>query len=90
VEIINNLIEGLVDTCVSMLVMSITIIRKFGIMHLVFSLESYKTTSGVVIQAPSKINELLVQVGDVYCLMNFMVVNTNNYDIFLGLDFFIK
>jgi hypothetical protein len=59
-------------------------------MHLVFSLESYKTTSGVVIQAPSKINELLVQVGDVYCLMNFMVVNTNNYDIFLGLDFFIK
>jgi len=65
VEIINNLIEGLVDTCVSILVMSIAIIRKLGIMHLVFGSESYKTTSGVVIQAPSKINELLVQVGDV-------------------------
>jgi hypothetical protein len=31
-----------------------------------------------------------VRVGKIQCLMTFMVVNTNNYDLFLGLDFFIK
>jgi hypothetical protein len=65
VEIINNLIEGLVETCVSMLVMSVALVQELGIMHLVFGSKSYKTVLGVVIQAPGKINELLVQVGDV-------------------------
>jgi hypothetical protein len=64
-EIINNLIEGLVDTSVFMLAMLVAILQKLGIMHLVSGLESYKIVSSVITQAHSKINELLVQVGDV-------------------------
>ncbi len=40
VEINNNLIEGLVETCASMLIMSIVIIRELGIMSLIFGSES--------------------------------------------------
>ncbi len=64
-EIINNLIEGLVDTSVFMSAMSVAILRKLGIMHLVSGLESYKTVSSFITQVHGKINELLVQVGDV-------------------------
>jgi hypothetical protein len=59
-------------------------------MHLVSKSESYKTTLGVVTQALGRINELLVRVGDVQCLVTFMIVDTNSYDILLGLDFLIK
>jgi hypothetical protein len=48
VEINNNLIEGLVETCVFMLVMLITIIGELGIMPLVFGPKSYKIASNVV------------------------------------------
>jgi len=61
VEISNNLIEGLVDIGASM---SIAIVWELGIMHLVSSLESYKTALGVITQALSKISELLVWIGD--------------------------
>jgi hypothetical protein len=37
-----------------------------------------------------RINEVLVKVGDVQCNMTFMVVDIDNYDILLGLDFLIK
>jgi hypothetical protein len=43
-----------------------------------------------VIQAIGRINELLVKVGDAQCMMTFMIVDIDNYDILLGLDFFIK
>jgi hypothetical protein len=61
VEIKNNLIEGLVDIGASM---SIVIVWELGIMHLVSSLESYKTALGVITQALNKISELLVWIGD--------------------------
>jgi hypothetical protein len=67
-----------------------TIVRELGIMHIVFGLKSYKTALGVVTQVLHRINELLVQVGDVQCMMNFMVLDINNYDILLGLYFLIK
>jgi len=35
-------------------------------------------------------SELHVQVGNVQCLMNVMVVDIDKYDNFLGLDFLIK
>jgi uncharacterized protein YlaN (UPF0358 family) len=44
----------------------------------------------VVSQALGMIIELLVRIRDVQCLMMFMIVDTNNYDLLLGLDFLIK
>jgi hypothetical protein len=46
--------------------------------------------SSVVSQALGMIIELLVKIRDVKCLMMFMIVDTNNYDLLLGLDFLIK
>jgi hypothetical protein len=66
------------------------VVSKLRLIHLVVSLEFYKTIFGVIIQALGRINDLLVQVGDVVCKMDFMVVDTNGYDVMLGLDFFIK
>ncbi len=37
-----------------------------------------------------KITELLVKVGRIVCQMIFLVVDTDNYDLLLGLDFLIK
>jgi len=37
-----------------------------------------------------KINELPVHVGEIFCKMDFMVVDTYGYDVLLGLDFLIK
>jgi predicted aspartyl protease len=44
IEINNGVIEGLVDTGVSISVMATNKIRKFGIMHLVLGHETYKMT----------------------------------------------
>jgi energy-converting hydrogenase Eha subunit H len=52
--------------------------------------ETYKTTSGIVTQALGRITELLVTVGGIICQMIFLVVDTNSYNLFLGLNFFIK
>ncbi len=41
-------------------------------------------------QAFGKISKLHVKVGNVECLMTFMIVDTNNYNLLLGLDLFIK
>jgi len=44
----------------------------------------------VVTQALGKIFELLVRVGDVQCLMTFMIMDINNYDLLVVLNFLIK
>jgi hypothetical protein len=41
-------------------------------------------------QALGKITELHVKVENVQCLMTFTIMDTNNYDLLLGLEFFIK
>jgi predicted aspartyl protease len=90
VEINNYVVEGLVDTGASVFVMAVAVVRKLGIMHLVIGFETYKTTSGVVTQALSKIDKVPIKVGGVLCTMTFIVIDTNSYDILLGLDFLIK
>jgi len=46
---INNfIVEGLVDIGTLMLVLTTTMVRDLGIMHLVFRYKSYKTTSSVM------------------------------------------
>ncbi len=90
VEINNYVVEGLVDTRASMSIMATAVVRKLGIMHLVTEFETYKIVSRVVTQAMGRFDEVLVKVGGVQCTMTFMVVDINNYDILLGLDFLIK
>jgi hypothetical protein len=57
-EIGNHLVKGLVNIGTSISIMSIVIVCKLGIMHLVFGTESYKTTYGVMTQMLGKIIEL--------------------------------
>jgi predicted aspartyl protease len=90
VEINGYLIEGLVDTGASMSVMAAAVVREMGMMYLVAGSETYKTASGIVTQAMGKIDEVPVKTGGVQCLMTFMVVDTDSYDVLLGLDFLIK
>ncbi len=90
VEISNYVVEGLVDTGASMSVMAAAVVRELGMMHLVTGTEIYKTASGVVTQALGRINEIPVKVGGIQCAMTFMVVDTNSYDVLLGLDFLMK
>jgi predicted aspartyl protease len=90
VEINGYLIEGLVDTGASMSIMAATVVREMGMMYLVSGSETYKTASGIVTQAMGKIDEVPVKTGGVQCLMTFMVVDTDSYDVLLGLDFLIK
>jgi predicted aspartyl protease len=84
------MIEGLVDTGASMSVMAASVVKELGIMHLVAGHETYKTTSSIVTQALWRIVELRVKVGGIICQMIFLVVDTDNYDLLLGLDFLIK
>jgi hypothetical protein len=67
-----------------------SVVRELGIMHLVLGHETYKIAFGMVIRAFGKITNILVTVGRVVCLMVFLVVDTNNYDMLLGLDFLMK
>ncbi len=86
----NYMVEGLVDTGASMSVMAAIVVRELGLMHLVSGSETYKTASGVVTQALGQIDEVPVKVGGVQCTMTFMVVDTDSYDVLLGLDMLIK
>jgi len=90
VEISNCIIEGLVDTGASMSVLAAAVMRELGIMHLVTRNESYKTASGVVTRALGRVDEVQVKIGGVQCAMTFMVVDTDGYDVLLGLDFLMK
>jgi hypothetical protein len=90
VEINNYVVEKLVDIRASMSIMVVVVVRELGIMHMVIGFKTYKTTSKVVTQALGRINEVPVKVGGVQCTMTFMVVDTDKYDVLLGLDFLIK
>jgi len=83
-------IEGLVDTGASISVMAAAIVRELGMMHLIVGSETYNTASGVVTQALGRIDEVPMMVGGVQCTMTLMVVDTDSYDVLLGLDFLIK
>jgi hypothetical protein len=52
--------------------------------------ETYKIASRIVTQALGRIDEVPVKVGGVKCTMTFMVVDTDSYDVLLGLDFLMK
>jgi hypothetical protein len=90
VEVNNYIVEGLVDTGASMTVMAAVVVRELGMMHLVTGSKTYKIALGDITQALDKINEVSVKVGGVQCTMTFMVVDTDNYDVLLGLDFLMK
>ncbi len=90
IEVNQCLIEGLVDTGASMSVMVAVVVRELGLMHLVLGSETYKMASGAITQALGRISEVPVKVGEVRCKMTFMVVDTDSYDILLGLDLLIK
>jgi predicted aspartyl protease len=90
VEINNYVVEGLVDIGASMSVMAAVVVRELGMMHLVTRTETYKIASGVITQALGRINEISVKVGGVQCAMTFMVVDTDSYNVLLGLDFLMK
>jgi len=90
VEINNYVVEGLVDIGASMSVMVVTVVGELGIMDFVTRSETYKITPRVVTQAMGRINKVHVKVGGVQCTMTFMVVDMNNYDVLLRLNFLIK
>ncbi len=90
VEMNRYIIEGLVDTGASMSVMAAAVVREMGMMHSVVGSESFKTASGVVTQTLGRIDEVVINVGGVHCTMTFMVVDTDSYDVLLGLDFLMK
>jgi hypothetical protein len=90
VEINNYIVEGLVDIGASMSVMAAVVVRELGMMHLVTGSETYKIASGVITQAFGRIDEVPVKVEGVQCSITFMVVDTDSYDVLLGLDFLIK
>ncbi len=73
-----------------MSVMATTEVRELGLMHLVSGSKTYKTASGALTQALGRIDEVLIKVGEVQCNMTFMVVDTDSYDVLLGLDLLIK
>jgi predicted aspartyl protease len=90
VEISNCIVEGLVDTGASMSVLVTAVVRELGIMHLVTGNESYKTALGVITWALGRVDEIQVRIGGIQCAMTFMVVDTDGYDMLLGLDFLMK
>jgi predicted aspartyl protease len=65
VEINNYVVEGLVDIGASMFIMVVILVRELGIMNLVTGFETYKTMSGVVTQALSRIDKVPIKVGGV-------------------------
>jgi hypothetical protein len=70
--------------------MAASVVRKLGIMHLVLGHEMYKTTSRTIIQALGRIIDILITIGKVVYQMTFLVINTHNYNLLLGLDFLMK
>ncbi len=90
VEIGNCIVEGLVDIGASMFVLAAAIVRELGIMHLVTGNESYKTASGVITRALGRVDEIQMRIRGIQCAMTFMVVDTDGYDVLLGLDFLMK
>jgi predicted aspartyl protease len=90
VEISNCIVERLIDTGASMSVLATAVVKELGIMHLMTGNESYKTASGVIIRALGRIDEIQMRIGGIQCAMTFMVIDTDGYDVLLGLDFLMK
>jgi hypothetical protein len=90
VEINRYVVEGFVDTGASMSVMAAAVVRELGMMQLIAGSETYKTTSRIVTEALGRIDEVPIKVGSVQCTMTFMVVDTESYNVLLGLDFLMK
>lgn len=78
-------IESLVDTRVSMSVMVASVVKEFGIMHLVSTHETYKITSCMITKILGRIIDTPVIVGKMVFL-----VNIYSYDLFFRLDFFYE
>jgi hypothetical protein len=58
---------------------------------LVIGTKSYKIASSVITQVLGRIKEMHdAKVGEIQCFMMFMVVDTNSYNLLLGLGFLIK
>ncbi len=70
--------------------MVVNVLRELEIMHLVSGHETYKIASEMVTQALWRIIDIFVSVGRVVCQMVFRVVDIDNYDLLLGLDFLMK
>jgi hypothetical protein len=62
IKINNNLVEGPMDTCVSMSIMVVSVVQELRIMHLVTRIKSYKIALAVVTQTLGRIIEMLVRV----------------------------
>ncbi|CAM6003696.1 unnamed protein product [Sphagnum balticum] len=73
-----------------MSVLAAAVVRELGIMHLVTGNESYKITSRVVTRVLGRVDEVQVKIGGIQCAMTFMVMDTDGYDVLLGLDFLMK
>jgi hypothetical protein len=73
-----------------MSVLAVAVVRELGMMHLVTGNESYKTASGVITRALGQVDEIQVKIGGIQCAMTFMVVDTDGYNVLLGLDFLMK
>lgn len=73
-----------------MYVMARIVVRELGIIHLVVGHEIYKTTFGIVTQALGRIIQILIIFGKIICQMVFLVIDMDNYDSLLGLNFLMK
>jgi hypothetical protein len=73
-----------------MFLMAAAVVRELSMMHLVKGNESYKTASRVITRALGRVDEVQVKIRGIQCAMTFMVVDTDGYDVLLGLDFLMK
>jgi hypothetical protein len=55
-----------------------------------FGQSGVATALGVITRAFGRVDEIQVKIGGIQCAMTFMVVNTDGYDVLLGLDFLMK
>ncbi len=81
------LIEGLVDIEAYVSIMEASMVREFSIVHLRVDHETYKITSRIITQVLGRIAKLPMKVGRIIYQMVFLMVDINNYNLLLGLDF---
>jgi len=81
------LIEGLVYIKASVSIMEANMVKEFRIMHLRVDHETYKITFRIITQVLGRIAKLPMKVGRIIYQMVFLMVDINNYNLLLGLDF---
>ncbi len=86
-EINHALIEGLVDIEAYVSIMEASMVREFNIVHLRVDHETYKITSRIITQVLGRIAKLPMKVGRIIYQMVFLMVDINDYNLLLGLDF---